>query len=399
MQLDSRISTLRGTIHYMNEVARFFSHWLASRLTGIEREKPVSVYFQRPTAADRRARDIAGFWSDLDDLPADAFRWRLRLAAGERLVDEAGDVGPPESANASWSPIVGVANGLWSAGGLAYYLAADQRSDEARSLVFTSEPIAGDRHILGRPRVRLRASADAPNATVVCKLAEVLPNGQSILIVDGSLNLTRRCSLERPEPAIPGEACVVEIPLPPTGWILRSGSRLRLAIATGDFPNLWPAPKPFSLSVYFGGQEPSLLELPFVTSTLAPSNRFSPPPESSAAQEGETSQEYFIDELRNAAKFTFQSTRREHLDDNLGDVEYHTSFDCRTQGATAVDAQVESRHQFALTVDGTRYETLALVRNVADSAAFHLSIETNVLVDGASFFSKNWTHTQPRRWL
>ncbi len=29
----------------------------------------------------------------------------------------------------------------------------------------------------------------------------------------------------------------------PTGWVIKPGHRLRLAISGSDFPNLWPAPE------------------------------------------------------------------------------------------------------------------------------------------------------------
>ena len=98
-----------------------------------------------------------------------------------------------------YHPAVGTTNGYWSGGGIPFYLADDQRADEAYSLTFTTTPLDREVRILGWPKVVLHASSNAEIATFVVKLADVAPDGHSALIVDGSLNGTRRQSLDRPE--------------------------------------------------------------------------------------------------------------------------------------------------------------------------------------------------------
>src|SRR5207247_8375634 len=103
-------------------------------------------------------------------------------------------------------------------------------------------------------------------------------DGHSALIVDGSLNATRRRSLSDPKPMTPGEVSELNIPMNPTAWILPAGHRLRLAISGSDFPNLWPTPERAENRVYRDGSRPSRVILPVVpASTLAPP-RFLPPP-------------------------------------------------------------------------------------------------------------------------
>src|SRR5207244_1895044 len=45
-----------------------------------------------------------------------------------------------------YHPAMGTTNGFWSAGGMTFYLADDQRADEAYSLTFTSAPLREDVH-------------------------------------------------------------------------------------------------------------------------------------------------------------------------------------------------------------------------------------------------------------
>src|SRR5262249_25496476 len=132
--------------------------------------------------------------------------------------------------------------------------------------------------LLGWPRVVLHGSSTAKVATFVVKLADVAPDGSSALIVDGSLNGTRRKSLTEPEPMTPGEVYELNIPMNPTGWVLQPGHRLRLAVSGADFPNLWPTPERARLRVYRDAEHPSRVVLPVVPESKLETPQFLPPP-------------------------------------------------------------------------------------------------------------------------
>src|SRR6185369_4961695 len=136
-----------------------------------------------------------------------------------------------------YRPTVGTCNGYWSGGGVPFYLAGDQRGDEVYSVTYTSPPMKRDLHILGWPKVILHVASSARVVTFVAKLADVAPDGRSSLIVDGSLNATRRTSHSDPEPLTPGEIYELDVPMNPVGWVVPEGHRLRLAISSSDFPN------------------------------------------------------------------------------------------------------------------------------------------------------------------
>src|SRR5207249_5174047 len=103
-------------------------------------------------------------------------------------------------------------------------------------------------------------------------------NGQT-LIVDGSLNGTRRESLTDPKPLTPDEIYELSIPMNPTGWVIQPGHRLRLAVSGSDFPNLWPTPEKARNRVYHGEHYPSRVILPVAPTSKLPPPQFLPPPQ------------------------------------------------------------------------------------------------------------------------
>ena len=98
----------------------------------------------------------------------------------------------------------------------------------------------------------------------VARLCDVAPDGTSALVTTGVLNGTRRASLTQPEPMDPEQIYELDIELDCTAWRFAPGHRIRLAVSSADFPNLWPTPFPGTNRVYRGAGTPSRLLLPVV---------------------------------------------------------------------------------------------------------------------------------------
>ena len=214
-------------------------------------EPPITVYMQRgqPPVVDRL--DSRGEWRGEAAWPVPGASHRtLHLAADGRLVDAAAAA---EGVDAiPYRATVGArAGGLWS-GGLVFGLAGDQRADDAWSLVYRSEPLAEELAILGnaraRSRPRRRRGVGARGAP-----SDVAPDGSSLLVAKGILNVTRRHSTTDPTPWTPGEAEEVTVEIDATGWIFEPGHRIALSVAGADYPNLWPTPQPATIEVLRGG--------------------------------------------------------------------------------------------------------------------------------------------------
>ena len=99
------------------------------------------------------------------------------------------------------------------------------------------------------PAVELTVRSSHSVAYLAARLCEMLPDGTSILVSRGILNLTHRESHTDPEPLAPGEPYEVRIELDATSWTFTPGSRIRMAIAGSDWPNAWPPPVAATLTV------------------------------------------------------------------------------------------------------------------------------------------------------
>ena len=154
----------------------------------------------------------------------------------------------------------GLDAGTWCPYGALADEPSDQREEDARALCFTSEPLAERLELLGRPVAVLELTADKPLALVAVRLCDIAPDGSSLLISRGVLNLTHRDSHEHPAPVPVGERLVVRVDLRVLGQAVPAGHRLRLAVAPGYWPWAWPSPEPVALTVHTAGE--SRLELP-----------------------------------------------------------------------------------------------------------------------------------------
>ena len=115
----------------------------------------------------------------------------------------------------------------------------DQRSIEARPdrlLVYTSEPLADDLHVVGPVKAVLHAASSAPDTDWVVRLCDVWPDGRSITVCDGILRARYRESFERPVPMELGQVYRFEVDLRATAQTFRAGHQLRVHVTSSDFP-------------------------------------------------------------------------------------------------------------------------------------------------------------------
>lgn len=114
----------------------------------------------------------------------------------------------------------------------------DQRDVEARSdvLVYTGEPLESDVVVTGTVRVRLHAASSATDCDWTARLVDVHPDGRAYGVVDGILRARYREGLEGSRPLEPGRQEVFEFPLGTTAMAFRREHRIRLQIASSNFP-------------------------------------------------------------------------------------------------------------------------------------------------------------------
>ena len=390
-------------IDWINEAARFFAHWLRNEDTGLMKEPPVVVYMQHPAKPDRRMDVIPGAWRSDSGFPLPEARERvLYLREAGQLAAEPGEKAQRDYDELEYKATVGLNNAYWSAGSIRYYLADDQRADEAYSLVYTSPEFEGETHLLGWPQVILHASSTARVAAFVAKLSNVAPNGESSLITEGAFNGTRRNSLENPEPMGSGEIYELKIPMAPTGWVIPRGHRLRLAISSADFPNLWPTPYKATNRVYRGGSHLSRVVLPLVPKSELAAPEFLPPPAVHrivTSSGSPATQQVLLDQVTNAATVIFRAGGTTELDAQFGTVLSESEFRCSASADNPAQASIVGRHMLAFRREDGVIEVVAESSIRSTETDFHITVNLHVTRNGLSFFQKRWLVTEPRRLL
>ncbi|WP_433432606.1 CocE/NonD family hydrolase [Nonomuraea sp. CA-141351] len=183
----------QAPIDFLNMALSWWDRWLLGKEAGTE---PAVTFY----AQGSRPRWLAaGRWPPGGaDQKVDLGGWQLTEPAE---VDHA----------------VGALSGLWATPDGPFGLPLDQHDDDVRSICHTSPPLEGALLISGPPRVML----DNPWLRVSVKLVDVDADGRSTLICAGLTGTD-------------------EAMLAPTTYEIPAGHRLRVVLASGDFPRVWP---------------------------------------------------------------------------------------------------------------------------------------------------------------
>jgi uncharacterized protein len=255
------------SIGFLQECLRWWDHWLKGRDTGVMDEPMLRVWMQdwvepRPFYAERPGR-----WVGEQSWPAPSVEARSFALNGAGLDERAG---PEVELCHEGAQTCGLDAGAWCPWGdwsNPTELPRDQRREDGLSLTFTSEPLAEPLELLGFPEVTLALASDCPNALVAVRLCDVAPDGSSLLVSRGLLNLTHRESHERPAALEPGRRYVVTVRLNAAGHRIPAGHRLRVGVSTTYWPHAWPSPAPVTLTVFAGAESRLVLPVRAAQST------------------------------------------------------------------------------------------------------------------------------------
>ena len=393
-------------IDWVAEVARWCDYWLRGEENGVMDEDPICIYVQGYDEPRADRLETTGYWRQERDLrPAGSEELELHLGRDGCLTDE------PSAADAAsdsydYRPTVGIAGGLWSAG-VPFGLPTDQRVDEIHSLNYTTEPLTDALEIFGRPHLRLFVSSTAPVMCFVGRLCDVAPDGASALVCTGTLNATRRNSLEHPEALQPGEVYDLEIELDATAWRFEAGHRLRLSVCSADFPNLWPTPYTGTNQVHRGDGYGSRLALPLIPTRTASESGL--PADEREFIEGEVGAVYGNGPARPAWQIV-----HDMLDDRTGlktlqrqvltvgtemETTYERALDLWASNRDPADVVAVGRHtrhivrrDFDVNVD-----SCCTLKSTVD--AFHVTIDLHITFNGLPHCQRRWVQTFARELL
>jgi uncharacterized protein len=386
-------------IDYIREVARWLDHWCKGEDTGIMDEPPVIVFEQhwdRPLV-DRI--DTTGSWrAETAWPPPGASELVLHLGENGKL---SGKAGPAGRDSFEYVPTVGVCGGLWS-GGVPFGLPGDQRRDEALSFTYTTEPLEQNVHVLGRPRAVLSVDSTAAVIGFCVSIADVSPDGESHLVAKGMLNATRRLSLTEPTPLAPGEVATLEIPIDATAWRFDAGHRIRVAIASADFPNVWPTPEPAQNGIHRGPAYPSHLVLP-----VAPPSGSAEPPELAPTSKGVATfsssprpptWELVEDAFTGSAAVRAEFSTESRIDEQTVLLEEFLMLD-HVDPANPAAASAHGKHRTRLTRPNNVIEARSVVTIQGSATHFQVTISLEATVNEAPCLTRRWTESVRRELL
>jgi putative CocE/NonD family hydrolase len=184
-------------------------------------------------------------WRDEDEWPLARTQWtRWYLHGGGQLSPAAPSAGaaPSHYVHDPRNPVPTVGGPILmasGAGGLSWLPGPrDQREVESRAdvLSFTSEPLTEDLEATGPLTVTLHAATSAADTDFTAKLVDVWPDGRALSVADGIVRARYRDGTGHPTPITAGQVCEYTIDLIATSQVFKSGHRLRVDIASSNFP-------------------------------------------------------------------------------------------------------------------------------------------------------------------
>lgn len=120
--------------------------------------------------------------------------------------------------------------------GLTGAAAQDQRPVDAKSLTFTSEPLAKDMEVTGPVKAFIYAASSAVDTDWVVRVSDVSPDGKSINIVDGIQRARFRESGMSPTLIVPDKIYKYEVDLWAASHVFKAGNRIRVTVNSSSFP-------------------------------------------------------------------------------------------------------------------------------------------------------------------
>ena len=407
-------------IGFLQEMLRWWDHWLKDEDTGIMDEPMLRAYMQDSIAPTTSYTHRPGRWVAEDAWPSDNVTWRRFVLGGRwRLVDEETEIegeaehdvaDPPEAPEVVeremtvQSPLtLGLFAGKWCSYSATPDLPHDQREEDGGALVFESAPLEEDLEVLGQPVVEMEVASDRPVAMVAVRLSDTAPDDKSTRVTYGLLNLTHRDGHEHPEALTPGEFYRVRVPMNDVAHSFPAGHRLRLAISTSYWPLAWLPPASTRLTIRSGESAfdlPVRAPRPEDEKVTFERPETGPPVPSTRLEPGEHTWIVHRDLATDTSTLSV-------VDDDgvvrLDDIDLEVESRVHEWYSSVADDFASARGEVE-TIRGLRrgdWHVRTVTRTVLTSSTrhFHLQAELDAYEDEERVYSQNWTQDIPRDLL
>ncbi|HSR72146.1 MAG TPA: CocE/NonD family hydrolase [Kiloniellales bacterium] len=249
-------------IGFLQEMLRWWDHWLKGKDTGIMDEPALRVWMLDSVPPTTSYDYRPGRWAGEPAWPSPNIAERGYRLSPNRLVSETETTAEHASLSIESPLTVGLFAGKWCSYAGAPDLAHDQRQEDGGALVFETAPLAEPLEILGAPEAELEIESNRPVAMVAARLSDVRPNDEATRVTYGLLNLTHRDGSEHPKPLEPGRRYRVRVRLNDVAQAFPAGHKLRLSLSTSYWPLAWPPPEPARLTIHTANSRLTLPERP-----------------------------------------------------------------------------------------------------------------------------------------
>ena len=247
-------------IGFLQLALRWWDRWLKGAPNGAEGDPAYRAFMLHSARPDACAQSRPGHWLAEAEWPSPRVKTvAFGLGVGPGVSHPRTPVGYLSQEECGGFEVsvctpqtLGMAAGEYFPMGLNAEMPGDQAGDDALCACFEMAVGEGGLDLLGAARVRLTLASDQPLAFVVARLCDVGPDGASVRIAHGMLNLCHRDGSAAPRVMEPGEVCAVEVVLDQMAYRLAPGHRLRLALSTTYWPFVWPSPVAATLTVMAG---------------------------------------------------------------------------------------------------------------------------------------------------
>jgi putative CocE/NonD family hydrolase len=179
-------------IGFLQLAIRWWDRWLKGVENGAEADPAFRAYMLHSAPPDPSAAHRDGHWIAEAEWPSP------RVSRRVLLVSDAGlGVAGSLSASVSTPQHLGMTAGEFFPMGLNAEMAGDQRTTMRCRSASTARPWTDPLELLGAARLSLRLASDKPLAFLVARLCDVAPDGSSVRIAHGILNLCHRGTARR----------------------------------------------------------------------------------------------------------------------------------------------------------------------------------------------------------
>ncbi|WP_420859885.1 CocE/NonD family hydrolase [Marivivens marinus] len=383
-------------IGFLQEALRFWDRWLKGIENGAEDDPAYRAYMLDSEPPDPSTPARKGTWVAEADWPTPRTDDRVLYLTGAGLAGDAG----PLSTVVHTPQHHGLYSGEFFPMGLNAEMPADQAPEDAMATCFDTAPLDAPLALLGAPRLRLRLSSDAPRANLVARLCDVAPDGSSVRICHGMLNLTHRDSRADPTDLTPGEEVDVDLVLDQCGYRLAAGHRLRIALSTTYWPFIWPTAHDATLTLSAGS-----LSLPVHPGAGADECHFEPPETAMpwahrTVSDGHATRRIEEDMLTGTRTLIVEdfSSDVENLDHGL--ITGHDLTERWTiHPNDPLSARSDIRWEQRLSRGDWSVRTVAETRMWADAAVLHMTATLTAWEGEEIVFHRDYTHAVPRKHL